>query len=187
MKTEGLTLVELLVTLVIAGILLRMAAPAFSDLTAASRSTAALNQLIGAVNLARSTAVTHYGTVTLCPGAGQACFARDQWHRGALLFLDRNGNGRLEADDPILGRLPPFDDGGRVYWRSFRNRAYLQFQARGYTAWQNAYFLYCPASRDPRGARMVVLNAQGRIRVARDRNGDGVVEDAAGRPVSCPA
>jgi len=34
---------------------------------------------------------------------------------------------------------------------------------------------------------MIILNAQGRVRVARDVDGDGIVEDAAGRPVSCPS
>ena len=187
MKTAGLSLVELLVTLALAAVLLGMALPAFQDLAANSRGSAALNQIIGAVNYARSAAVTHHATVTLCPGVDRRCLARDQWHRGALLFLDHNGNGLLETDDPVLGRLPSLDDGGRIYWRSFRNRGYLQFMARGYTAWQNGNFLYCSVNRAASEARMVILNAQGRIRVARDRNGDGVVEDASGRPVSFPA
>jgi len=187
MKPAGLSLVELLITLVVAAVLLRLAVPAFGDLAAASRSAAALNQLIGAVNTARSSAVTHYDTVTLCPGAARACLGRDQWHRGALVFLDRDGDGRVSANEPVLRRLPTVEGGGRVYWRSFGNRSYLQFLPRGFTPWQNGNFLYCPASRDPRQARMIILNAQGRIRTARDRNGDGIVEDAAGKPVSCPA
>jgi len=187
MRIAGLTLVELLVTLVIAALLMGLALPAFLELTAASRSTAALNQLIGSVHLARSSAVTHHATVTLCPGAGRSCFGRDQWHRGALLFLDRDGDGRVDDDEPVLRRLPPVDGGGRIYWRSFRNRTYLRFVPRGYTQWQNGSFLYCPAGGEARRARMIILNAQGRVRAARDGNGDGVVEDASGRPVSCPA
>lgn len=187
MKVAGLTLIELLVALLIAALLLRLALPAFHDLTAASSSAAALNQLIGSVNLARSSAVTHHAAVTLCPGAERSCFGRDQWHRGALLFLDRDRDGRVDAGEPVLRRLPPIDGGGRIYWRSFRNRTYLRFVPRGYTQWQNGSFLYCPPDGAARGARMIILNAQGRVRAARDSNGDGVVEDASGRAVSCPA
>jgi type IV fimbrial biogenesis protein FimT len=187
MRTAGLTLIELLVALVIAALLLRLALPAFRDLTTATSSAAVLNQLIGSVNLARSSAVTHHATVTLCPGAERSCFGRDQWHRGALLFLDRDHDGRVDGGEPVLRRLPPIDSGGRIYWRSFRNRAYLRFVPRGYTQWQNGSFLYCPADGRAQGARMIILNAQGRVRAARDSNGDGIVEDASGRPVSCPA
>jgi type IV fimbrial biogenesis protein FimT len=187
MKQAGLSLVELLVTLAVAAVLTGMVVPAFRDLAADRRGSAALNQIVGAVQYARSAAITHHATVTLCPGIDRRCLGRDQWHRGALLFLDRNGNGSLEATDPVLGRLPSLNAEGRIYWRSFRHRAYLQFTARGYTAWQNGNFLYCPAGGAATGARMVILNPQGRSRVARDRNGDGIMEDAAGRPISCPA
>jgi hypothetical protein len=33
---------------------------------------------------------------------------------------------------------------------------------------------------------MVILNAQGRLRPAGDRDGDGIAEDAEGNPVHCP-
>ena len=185
MKAAGLTLIELLVTFAIAAVLISVALPAMRGLVAGNKSAAALNQLVGAVTLARSAAITHHATVTLCPGYERTCLGRDQWHKGALLFLDRNANGKLERADPVLSRLPSFSN-GRVYWRSFGNRTYLQFIARGYTAWQNGNFLYCPANRADTEARLIILNAQGRIRPARDRNGDGVVEDAAGKPVKCP-
>jgi hypothetical protein len=57
---------------------------------------------------------------------------------------------------------------------------------RGYTHWQNGSFLYCPADNDVTHARMAIVNAQGRTRRAEDRDHDGVIEDAAGRPVVCP-
>jgi type IV fimbrial biogenesis protein FimT len=187
MRAAGFTLMELLITLLVAAVLFRLAAPAFSDVVAAQRSALALNQLISAVHFARSAAITRQATITLCPGADAVCLGRDQWHHGALVFVDHNRNGRLDPDDRILSRLPPLSADGRVYWRSFRNRAYLQFGPRGYTAWQNGNFLYCPANGNPRHARMVILNAQGRIRPARDSNRDGIMEDASGRPLNCPS
>ena len=86
----------------------------------------------------------------------------------------------------MLRALPALARGSRVYWRSFRNRSYLSFTSTGLTAWQNGSFRYCPLSGDPSLIREVILNPAGRLRRATDHDGDGVVEDATGAPVSCP-
>jgi len=186
MAARGFTVIELMATLAVAALLLSLAAPSFQRLIATHRSAAAMNQMAGAVNLARSLAVTSGAVVTLCPGRGSECLGRDQWHRGALIFVDHNRNGTLDADERVDRALPPLEPGERIYWRSFRNRTYLQFHARGYTRWQNGNFLYCSPGGDAGLARMAIINPPGRLRSARDRDGDGVVEDAAGRPVVCP-
>ena len=82
--------------------------------------------------------------------------------------------------------MPRLGEGERFYWRSFRNRSYLMIRPSGLTDWQNGNFLYCPESGDPRLARQIVINAQARVRHARDSDGDGIVEDARGRAVVCP-
>jgi type IV fimbrial biogenesis protein FimT len=183
---RGFTLVELMAAVALAAVLLSLALPSFQRLLAAQRAAAAVNQMVGAVNLARALAITTGRIVTLCPGSGGVCLGRNQWHLGALVFLDRDGNGRLDGDERVARGLPPLAPGERLYWRSFRNRSYLQFHPRGYTQWQNGNFLYCPPDNDPRHARMLVINAAGRVRPARDADGDGIAEDAGGDPVQCP-
>jgi type IV fimbrial biogenesis protein FimT len=186
MAERAFTLPELLVTLAIAAAALVLAVPAFHDLLAAQRATAALNQIVGAVALARTEAILQRRTVTLCPGSNGVCLGRDQWHHGALVFIDSDRNGRRDEGERLVGALPGLRPGERIYWRSFRNRSYLQFHPRGYTDWQNGSFLYCPSGGQARHARMIILNAQGRVRVARDADGDGVAEDADGSGLRCP-
>lgn len=186
MAARGFTLIELLVTVAVAAIVLGMASTAFRELVARQRGAAAMNQLIGAVASARAEAITYRRTVTLCPGRAGRCLGRNQWHAGALIFHDGNGNGRVDGSDRVVRALPALRDGERLYWRAFRARSYLQFHPRGYTAWQNGSFLYCPPDDDARFARMAIVNAQGRVRSARDEDGDGVVENASGEPVTCP-
>ncbi|TDJ38625.1 MAG: prepilin-type N-terminal cleavage/methylation domain-containing protein [Gammaproteobacteria bacterium] len=183
----GFSLTELLVSLAILAGLASLAGPGMVRLVQQERSTAALNQLLGAVHLARSSAITRGAIVTLCPSAnGQTCAGRNRWHEGAIVFSDEDRDGRRDPDDALLRALPGFPDSSRVYWRSFRNKSYLQINGRGMTNWQNGHFLYCPANGDPRLARQLILNAQARVRKAPDRDGDGIAEDANGDPLECP-
>ena len=185
-SAAGLTLVELLTTLAVAGILVTTASGGAGHLVDRHRAGAAVNQMLGAIRFARHAAVAHRSPATLCPANRDSCGPRNTWHNGALVFLDENANGRFDGSDVLLRRLPPLGEGDRFYWRSFRNRNYLMIRSSGLTDWQNGNFLYCPRGGDPRFARQIVINAQARVRHARDSDGDGIVEDARGRPVRCP-
>ncbi len=185
-RCNGLTLVELLTTLAVAGILVTAASGGATQLMEQHHAGAAVNQMLGAIRFARHAAVTHRAFVTLCPASKARCGRRNTWHNGALVFLDRDANGRFDGSDVLLRRMPPLRDGDRFYWRSFRNRTYLMIRPSGLTDWQNGNILYCPQGGDPRFARQIVINAQARVRHARDSDGDGIVEDARGRPVACP-
>ena len=197
-KCAGLTLVELLTTLAVAGILVASARGGATHLIEQHRASAAVNQMTGAVRFSRYAAVTHRTFTTLCPDGGaqpgsarrsssrNRCGRRNTWHNGALVFLDSNANGRFDDEDELLRRIPRLRQGDRFYWRSFRNKTHLMIRPDGLTDWQNGNLLYCPESGDPRFARQIVINAQARVRHARDSDGDGIVEDTRGRPVACP-
>ncbi len=177
----------MLIALALVGVMSGLALPAFQGLVQQNRAAAALNQLLGALQSARHAAITLRTAVTLCPSAVETeCGARDTWHQGTLMFADRNANGRRDASEQVLRWLPGFSDRSRIYWRSFRNRSYLQIKPNGMTDWQNGNLLYCPRDGDPRYAREVIINAQGRPRNAPDTDHDGIAEGADGLPLRCP-
>ncbi|MCY3837220.1 MAG: GspH/FimT family protein [Gammaproteobacteria bacterium] len=180
----GLTLSELLTTLVVAALLAGAAVPAMSALTTRAKADAALEQLSRAIRFTRYQAITHRTNATLCPGRETECGRRDSWHEGAMVFLDANANGVRDAGEAVLQRLPPLE-GLRVRWRSFRNRKSLSMRPDGTTDWQPGNMVVCPVDGDAKLARQLIVNAQGRVRFSRDEDGDGIVEDARGRPVSC--
>ena len=184
-RQRGATMMELMVTLAVAAVLVGAAAPGMANLVGASQADAAIAQLHDAVQFARHLAVARRVTATLCPGSGAACGRRNSWHEGALVFLDDNGNGRRETDEQIVSRIAPLAAGYRVVWRSFRNRASLSMLPTGLTDWQNGSMLLCPPDGDARQARLLIISAHGRARRGRDSDGDGVVEDANDRAVSC--
>lgn len=180
----GLTLSELLTALVVAALLAGAAVPAMSALTTRAKADAALEQMSRAIQFTRYQAITHRTNATLCPARETACGRRDSWHEGAMVFLDTNANGVRDDGEEILQRFPPLQ-GFRVRWRSFRNRKSLSMRPDGTTDWQPGNMVVCPFDGDAQNARQLIINAQGRIRFSRDADGDGIVEDARGRPVSC--
>ena len=186
-RAAGVSIAELTTALAVAAVLAAVALPGMAALVARSEADAAVEQLRGAVQFARHSAVATGGVATICPGpqAPAGCGARDSWHLGGIVFLDADGNGERDAGDEVVLRLPPFATGFRATWRSFRNRKFLSMLPTGTTDWQNGSLLVCPPNADPAAARLLIVNAQGSVRLAADSDGDGIVEAANGRPVAC--
>lgn len=89
-KTQcgGFTLVELIVTLVILGILTAIAIPSFRNFTRSSEATSAANDLVSAMNLARSEAVTRAQRVSICKSANQtSCVTTGEWDQGWIVYV----------------------------------------------------------------------------------------------------
>lgn len=185
MRCSGFTLVEGLVTLLVAATLSALMVPAFGEMLDRQRAAAAINQLVGAIHTTRHAAITQRRRMVLCAAEQQSCLGRNQWHRGAMVFSDLNSDGARQGQEPVIAQLPALHAGARVYWRSFQNRAFIRFKPNGSTDWQNGSFTYCPADGDLRLAKGIIINVQGRIAKSADRNLDGIDEDSRGRPLRC--
>ncbi|MBT8135965.1 MAG: GspH/FimT family pseudopilin [Gammaproteobacteria bacterium] len=106
---RGFTLIELLYTLVIVALVLTIGAPTFQSTVRNSRMTASVNNMIASLQLARSEAIKRRGPVSICTSADitpddPSCDSTSPWHDGWMAFVDDNGNGSRETDEPILRR-----------------------------------------------------------------------------------
>jgi type IV fimbrial biogenesis protein FimT len=63
---RGFTLIELMITLALAGLLLTLAAPAFNTFVASSRVMEQTNELVAALSFARSESVKRNATIFVC-------------------------------------------------------------------------------------------------------------------------
>ena len=107
MGRRGFTLVELLVVLAVGSILLAIAVPSYAFLVNTSRLAAATNDLVAALQLARSEAVKRGVQVTVCKTGNvqsttPTCDATANWHQGWLVFADGGTSGVFEPGDTLL-------------------------------------------------------------------------------------
>jgi type IV fimbrial biogenesis protein FimT len=87
---RGFTLVELIVTVAILGIVLTIAIPNFRDMLASNRMASQANDVIAALSLARSEAVKRAAQVTVCASSdGATCTGT--WEQGWVV-RDAGGN-----------------------------------------------------------------------------------------------
>jgi len=114
MHAEGVTLIELLVALSVAAIVLTLGIPAFTDFLASNRMTAAANDVVSAMHLARSEAIKRRVPVTFCASdnalaPNPACSAGSNPGAGWVVFVDANGSATIDGGELVVavnGSLP---------------------------------------------------------------------------------
>jgi type IV fimbrial biogenesis protein FimT len=182
----GFTLVELVVTLTVLGILTGIAVPQFTDFLRNSRRAATINELVASLTLARSEAVRRGAQVVVCKAVDDtACLsgAGDTWQAGWLVFVNTDADSPpvVDPDETVLKVRT--DQAGVYQVRpSAAVDDFIVFGADG-SALQDGSFTYCDTRGAPR-ARAVVVSPVGRIRLSVDTNADGVEEDDDGA-LSC--
>jgi type IV fimbrial biogenesis protein FimT len=90
-KQNGFTMIELMITLVIASIVLGVAIPSFNTQVANNRSVALAEDFVTAVNFVRSEALKRRVLVSLCASSnGTTCVAGiNGWRDGFIAVVDR--------------------------------------------------------------------------------------------------
>jgi type IV fimbrial biogenesis protein FimT len=173
---RGLTLIELVTTLAVAGISLAILVPSWAGLSNRSQISSAANQLLTHLRYARNEAVTRNLPISLCPSDDGATCSRDTggWQRGYLIFVDQDGDRSRAPGETLLRIQGAQRQPLRLH--STSGRPAVRFRPDG-AAWStNTTFSVCLGD-DPRMNRAVVLYGTGRARVDKRRPGN--------RPVTC--
>ncbi len=200
---RGFTLMELMVVLAIVAIALSLAVPSLRDFMRNSRLTSASNDLLAALNLARSEAVKRQiampGGVAVCATSNPDAIppvCSGSWAAGAssawVVWVDANGNWAPDnnANEPVLQRHEALD--GSVSLRS-DNDGIVKYVLTGFSATAGTKtptrnVVMC----DARGTgtlgnfskgRAVLISATGRARVSKMPTDVSNAVSAAG---ACP-
>ncbi len=173
-RISGFTLVELLITLLIASILLAIATPSFSQMVQDNRIISSTNEFIAAINLTRSEAIKRGGRATMC--RSQAPFTvcnngSGSWSDGWIIFNDISNFGEYDEGEVIQFIHQELNDtlslNGNRYVRD-----YISYTATGVTkrrsgAFQAGTLELCDA-RGNAHARSIIINSFGRPRTAKE-------------------
>lgn len=105
-RQNGFTLVELMITVVVLGVLATIAFPSFQSTIRSNRIATTSNDLIASMALARSEAVKNRRGAGVCASAGGTSCDGDSWTDGWLVWADSNGDGALSAGETVLRYSP---------------------------------------------------------------------------------
>ncbi len=106
-RAQGITLIELTVTVAVLGILAAFAIPSFRSLMNTNRVATLTNELVAALNFARSEAIKRGIPVTVCKTANPdttnpTCTTSGGWQTGWLVFTDKMGAlGSVDEPDSL--------------------------------------------------------------------------------------
>lgn len=102
-KRHGFTLVEMMVTIAILGILLAIAIPSYQRFVLDTRMTTQANEFLTMLHFTRSEAVKRNTRVTICKSSdGATCTMTGDWRQGWIVFVDAPANGTLDGADVVL-------------------------------------------------------------------------------------
>ncbi len=86
---NGFSLIEMIATLLVVGIVLAVGVPSFNQFMANSRMAAVANDMVTAMHAARTEAIKRNQVTTICPSAdGATCAAAGELEIGWIGFVD---------------------------------------------------------------------------------------------------
>lgn len=128
-NTNGLSLIECLLTLLITGILASMALPGFQSLIERSRVHLAVSEFHAAILMARTEAIRRGQRIDLVP------WQAGDWRHGWVVLIDENNNQRADPGEILihhssaeLSGLPGLKVDAKL---RDAKRAYLAFDPQG--------------------------------------------------------
>lgn len=181
---KGLTLIELMITMAIAGILVAGATPSLTEFVQNNRAVTQINDLQGALGLARSEAIKRNNNVTLC-ASDDAVGCHDhmeRYHHGWIVFVDSDFDGNVDAGEEIL-RVHGEITGDNKF--EYSDSRVITYASNGLErAGASGTFTLCD-NRGTQSARGIILGVSGRARLATDSDSNDIPNDDDGKDLQC--
>ena len=157
-KYNAFTLIELMITLAMVGILATVALPGMSNFIKNERLTTSINSLMSYLQYARSEAILRHSQIVVCASNDEATCSGG-WVNGWIVFSDDDQSGSVSGTEAILkirqelkGNVTLSSTGGTT----------IIFDRRGFTPNSASSFAVC----DDRGLanmKSISISNTGRI------------------------
>ena len=195
---RGITLIELITVLTVAAILAAIALPNMSEFMKNNARSTRLNDLVTAINFARSTAITQGVPAAFCASnaAGTTCSATVTDFANGVLVVQANSATVSRTALPVATtntspwrRVRVIAGSPAATFRMTGDTAFVVFEPSGMpsAAVANVKFVHCD-NRDgssPKHARAIVLSATGHPAISHDSDDDGT-HDINTVELTCP-
>ncbi len=166
-NNKGFTLIELMITIAIIGIVTAIGLPSFKSIMSSSRLTTNANMLVASLNLARSEAIKR-NTIVYVANIGSV---EQTWENGWNIFIDGNGNKVFDEGDEKDTLLKTYQALNNNYTLRVGGniKRWLAYKPSGlYTTSTGRIgdsFRLCTMDADKNNSRKITLNNIGRARV----------------------
>ena len=175
LKHGGYSLYDLIITSAVASVL-GVSAVGMTGLVQDTRMTAAVNQLMGHLSLARSEAIKRNAMVALCKSKnGASCSDESAWQEGWIVFADNNANHVVDAGETIIHAQQALEGNMTLRYGETGSYSYVRYNPSG-EAWPGATFSFCDG-RGANNAKAVIVYWTGRPRVS--------TKTSEGKPLNC--
>ncbi|WOT04286.1 GspH/FimT family pseudopilin [Shewanella youngdeokensis] len=162
-NTNGFTLVELMLTLVIFTTLISMIVPSLTSLYAYIRAELNIRKIQQTILFARNQAIAYNTRVTVCPLDGNSC--SKNWHYNISVFSDSGQKYSLDGNDQLILQIGPFHTSDLVQY----NRRGIRFQGDGLASGTNGTLSYCPEKFNSELSKAVIVSQSGRTRFSKKK------------------
>ena len=184
--SKGFTLVELMVTITVAGILSLVVVTAWTKQIAAYESNAMMMDIASLLKRSASEAMVMHRRQVVCFTANQADCVASGFSQ-VMSFTDANKNGKRDEGESMLQVLPIKLKHGKLKLSAgLGSSGFVFMEDTGRPRGTQGNVTYCADNGDMTLARSIIVNKQGRIRKSHDHDGDGI-DDRRSRndPVRC--
>ncbi|MEL7313172.1 MAG: GspH/FimT family pseudopilin [Pseudomonadota bacterium] len=163
-RTAGFTILELMITIAVLGVMASFAVPSFIETIRLNRIVTNNNELITAMTLARSEAIKRGTRVTVCRSADAAtCAGAGAWEDGWIVFQDGTNFGTVDGGEEIIRTWEAAGNGVTMRATgSFTN--WVSFVGSGETRatpTNNGSFQVCGSNADPLQGRTINIGLIG--------------------------
>ena len=142
-RSSGFTLLELIITVAIIGIVMAFAIPSLETYIKNDRLTTQINTLVSHLSYARNEAVTRSQQVILCASDGTETCTGTNWADGWMLFADVDGDSAFNGTVDVVLRVKEKLEGTGNTLTSSAGATQIIYDNRGFAAGSTGTFSLC--------------------------------------------
>jgi type IV fimbrial biogenesis protein FimT len=168
---QGITFIELMVTLSVIALLYALCIPNLQDVLMKQERERTLDTLQIALDYAQTEVLKQGVSLVLCGSSnGKTCnkdklWSNLSWTKQIIILR--------EWDQKILHTLPPIHY-GTLRYTGFPNNTHILFHPNQSTNTPNGTFIYCPKNKKSKEARTLILNDAGRTYFNVNKTSEGL-------------